>query len=64
MPRKSKPHPQITRDIKRIRALTQQARLPDIDEPTRQKLRSLTTTARVRLESGDLHGALTVMCEA
>ena len=64
MPQKSKRHPAITRDLKRIRALTQNVELPDLDEPTRQRLRRLTQTARYRLDSGDLHGALSAMCEA
>jgi hypothetical protein len=65
MPRRSKPqHPQITRDLRRIRALTPHVTLPDIDAETRQRLRAMTQTARNRLDSGDLHGALSVMCEA
>jgi len=61
--RRSKPHPAITRDLKRIRALTQHVQLPDVDEQTRQKLRSLTQAARTRLDAGDLPGALAALCE-
>ncbi len=64
MPRRSKPHPTITRDIKRIRALTHNVQLPDIDAETRQKLRSITTAARYALDAGDLPGALSALCEA
>lgn len=62
--RRSKPCSTITRDLKRIRALTQQAQLPDVDEPTREKLRSMTQAARSKFDAGDLSGALTALCEA
>lgn len=64
MPRRNKPSSAITRDLKRIRALTQNVQLPDIDEPTRERLRAMTQTASNLLDSGDLHGALNVLCEA
>ena len=62
--RRSKPHPAITRDLRRIRALTQNVQLPDVDEQTRQRLRSMSMTARVRFDAGDLSGALAALCEA
>lgn len=64
MPRRSNPKTAVTRDLKRIRALTKQVQLPDVDEQTRQRLRSMSLTARVRFDAGDLSGALAALCEA
>lgn len=64
MPRRSKPSTAVTRDLKRIRALTENVQMPDVDEPTREKLRAMAYEARTRLEAGDLHGTLKVLCEA
>lgn len=61
MLKRSKTQPTVTRDIRRIRALTQQVELPELDEPTRERLQRMALTARSRLEAGDLHGALSTM---
>ena len=56
--------PAVTRDLRRIRALTPYVRWPDLDAGTRARLAKLTGAARARLDAGDLPGALAALAGA